>query len=247
MTLILRSLFTCWLVAALCFTAPLAGQSDDDWDDFEDETQFSELLACRAVDVDAKLVTGKTGRDTVEVTVDSNTEYFEHVASKLSEVLDRSVWVLGAIQAPQQVPGSTASTEQTVTRILAVVEGDRFEPPPLTETQKNSHRSWMKGKVALRKAGQYTLDGTLMQVGADRPVLRLVPRKWTDVTEGKRPLLRKGALIRVEGEKVVAEEDEDAGKKKKKREPIIVTGKRVEILTKKYAQKDYALILGTAK
>ncbi len=237
----------CGLAGSLLSTSVSAHSADDEF-----APDFQALVTCRSVDVEEKRIEGRSGRQKLELIASERTEWFQHEVIPLSEIPIGSVLHVLSRRQKATASGTDAgspSTEEMLIMVRAIVVGE-FTPPRLTTEQKNQTLKWEHGPLKRPQAAQFTVGGTILQAGVTRKVLRLVPTKLSNVVKGKQAPLRKGAALRIEGQKVAHEVvDPEKGEPKKKAslKPLEVEVSRVEILAKGFPKEEYAIILGTAK
>ncbi|RME72252.1 MAG: hypothetical protein D6776_09080 [Planctomycetota bacterium] len=170
----------------------------------------------------------RAARGRIAVLRSSETRIVEHRVQRMDRIeAGRPIHVLARHQEEQFDPNSQRTIPEAITNVIAVVVGEGFEPPALTERQRKSRLQWFSGTLHLEAGGHLRkLDELPLRVGPARPVLVLVPAQPA--------ALRRGKTVLVEGRW--------SGKGQR-----ALQARRIAVLTKGLAAKEYAAILGTAR
>ena len=198
---------------------------------------FQGTVTCRKVDFEEKLLEAKAGREKLELTYDESTRWLVHEAKKLEEVAEAGlgVAVLARRQGAQNLGAGRGNSPAMIVQVQAMIAGP-FTPPKLTDKQREKKFEWIRGPLLRSGTTHYALGDTLIQVGGDRVVVTVVRKKTEEIAK-KRTALRKGATMRIEGEKQPPEETEG-----KKPGPTRVTVEKVEILNPRAGKKEYPIL-----
>ena len=154
------------LVAALLLTSFLFAADDDD----KSAVPPGFMGAVRSVGEDKKSFSFKAKKGPYEVTWNKKTVWRSHETTTLGEVsAGTELHVLGYIQPSSPGTGGGTFPPQLI-KIQAIVVGEDFVPPPVTEKQLKQKISWLKGKYKVRER-EVLFDDAVIGGGKNREVL----------------------------------------------------------------------------
>ena len=239
------SLRVSMVAISLFISASVAAQED-----FGTQKVEETLVKIRSLVNEMNWIDGSAGRGKIEVFRRSHTTYFQHQRASLEEVADgREAWILARHQERQSGYESGQSIPPMMIQVQAMVVGS-FDPPPLTEKQKEAKVKWHSGKLSKSGNKNFTLGGVLMQAGANRPVLNIEPKKFDQLIEGgKKAPLRKGALIQVKGVALPVDQlnPEKRPEKARKKIDTALAATQIHVIDPRFPKKENEIILGRAK
>lgn len=119
---------------------------------------------------DGKSFSLKARKGPYLVTWNKKTVWRAHELTTISEISQGTfLHILGNLQAPSQSSGGGTFPPQVV-KIQAIVAGEGFEPPPLTEKDRRSKLEWLTGKLK-EGQGELLLGDAVIGGGRMREVL----------------------------------------------------------------------------
>ena len=170
----------------------------------------------------------------------------KHKAVRLGDVASgTTLRVLGRRQETSRAPGQYLSAQ--IIQISAMTTAN-FPISPLTEAQKKLKLIWISGTMDADGVKSFKLDGTNMQIGADRFVLIAEAAKIEDLAKGARVRLRVPrsdvAPIRKPkgGDSELGAGKDSGDAKDNAPRPLHLI--YIELLTDAYPAKEYSQVLG---
>ncbi len=228
---------TCLLLAALI---PTASQSQSPRPQIDLSGAEPHIGKITGFEEDGQVALVKVGPKTHRITNALTAARLLHsvkTIAKLQSGMD--VHVLCRFQERVNGEGTGDSLDEQYASISAIVQGP-FRPPALTKKQKLAKLKWKRGVLQQSGKGtRHSLDGVNMQVGIDKIAFVVTP--------GPNTPLKKGSLVRVWSWPEATPATDDKKEARRLGRMIHSRAGAVELLARRAPNKDYAIVLGTAK